>query len=233
MKKEIKQNIKPKNIVIAIPHTGTLPTDVVMSLLNMQTGPYNLSFAPLKSSILFISREYLVDSALKGGADYILFLDSDQTIPPDLLIRLGSWLDKGIDIVTTLIFRKDPPYQPCVFASSEELENGQISLKYCDIASQDLTKPFYVANCGLGCAMIRREVFEKIEKPWFLPCPYTGEDIAFLHKATKNYGYKILCDPTIEIGHIGTKNFNRKDYLKCIEEENRLLNGAVTPEVYM
>ena len=232
MKKEIKQNVKPKNIVVAIPHTGTLPTDVAMSLLNMQTGPYKVQFAPLKSSILFISREYLVSAALKGGADYILFLDSDQTVPQDLLIRLGAWLDKGADIVTTLIFRKDPPYQPCVFASSEQLENGQISLKYCDIASQDLTKPFYVANCGLGCAMIRKELFEKIPQPWFLPYPYTGEDITFLHKATKEYDFKIICDPTIEIGHIGTKNFNRQDYLKYIEDENKILNGAVTPEVY-
>lgn len=228
-----ENQLKNKNIVIAIPHTGTLQTDVVMKILDLQTGPYKIQFVPLKSSILFISREYLVNAALEGGADYILFLDSDQTVPSDLLIRMGAWMDKGADIVTTLIFRKDPPYQPCVFASSIELENGQISLQYCDIANQDLTKPFYVANCGLGCAMIRKEVFQKIPQPWFLPVPYTGEDIAFLHKATQKYGYKIICDPTIEIGHIGYKNFTRKDYLKYIEDENRLLNGSVTPEVYM
>lgn len=227
-----ENNLKPKNIVIAIPHTGTLPTDVVMSLLRLQTGPYKIQFVPLKSSILFISREYLVSAALDGGADYILFLDSDQIIPEDLLIRMGSWMDRGADILTTLIFRKDPPYQPCVFASSERLESGQISLQYCDIANQDLTKPFYVANCGLGCAMIRKEVFYKIPQPWFLPAPYTGEDIAFIHKATQDYGYKIICDPTIQIGHIGIKNFTREDYLKHIEDENKLLNGSVTPGVY-
>jgi len=231
MKNEKQQELK--NIVIAIPHTGTLPTDVAMSLLHMQTGPYRIQFAPLKSSILFISREYLVQSALNAEADYILFLDSDQIIPEDLIIRMGAWMDRGADILTTLIFRKDPPYQPCVFASSVELESGQISLQYCDIANQDLTKPFYVANCGLGCAMIRKEVFQKMPQPWFLPVPYTGEDIAFLHKATQKYGFKIICDPTIEIGHIGTKNFTREDYLKYIKDENILLNGAITPEVYL
>lgn len=231
MKTETKT--KSKNIVIAIPHTGTLPTDVVMSLLNLQLGPYKVKFAPLKSSILFISREYLVQSALQGGADYILFLDSDQTFREDLLIKMGAWMDKGADILTTLIFRKDPPYHPCVFASSKELENGQISLQYCDIEKIDLTQPFYVANCGLGCAMIRKEVFEKLPQPWFLPTPYTGEDIAFLHKATQKYGYKIICDPTIEIGHIGNKSFTRKDYFNVIEDNNILLNGSVTPEVYL
>lgn len=232
MKKE-EQNIHKKNIVIAIPHTGTLPTDVVMKLLNLDVGPYKVQFTPLKSSILFISREYLVQSAINGGADYIMFLDSDQLIESDTLIRMAAWLDKGIDIITTLIFRKDPPYNPCVFASSTRLESGQISLKYCDIASQDLSKPFYVANCGLGCAMIKKEVFLKIPQPWFLPSPYTGEDIVFLHKATQEYGYKILCDPTIEVGHLGIKNYTRKDYLQIIKEENKLLNGAVTPEVYL
>ena len=187
--------VKSKNIVVAMPHTGTLSTDVAMSLLNMNQGIYNIQFAPLKSSILFISREYLVKAAINGGADYILFLDSDQIVPNDLIPRMGAWLDQGIDILTTLIFRKDPPYQPCVFASSERLENGQISLQYCDIESQDLTKPFYVANCGLGCAMIRKEVFLKIPEPWFLPSPYTGEDITFLHKGTQHY-----CRFTIDSG---------------------------------
>lgn len=232
----MKKNLQPfsnKNIVIAIPHTGTLPMDVAMRLLHMNTGTYKVQFAPLKSSILFISREYLVSSAIEGGADYIMFLDSDQLIESDTIIRMATWLDRGADILTTLIFRKDPPYQPCVFSSSERLKNGQISLQYYDIAAQDLTKPFFVANCGLGCAMIKKEVFLKIPQPWFLPYPYTGEDITFLHKATQEYGYKIICDPTIEIGHIGNKNFTRKDYLRVIEDENKLLNGAVTPEVYI
>ena len=79
----MKKNLQPfsnKNIVIAIPHTGTLPMDVAMRLLHMNTGTYKVQFAPLKSSILFISREYLVNSAIEGGADYIMFLDSDQLI---------------------------------------------------------------------------------------------------------------------------------------------------------
>lgn len=222
-----------KNIVVAIPHTGTLPTDVTMDLLNLKTGPYRVQFAPLKSSILFISREYLTKSALQSGADYILFLDSDQTFPEDLIIRMANWMDRGADILTTLIFRKDYPYNPCVFANSQRLESGQISLQYCDIEGLDLTQPFYVANCGLGCAMIRKEVFLKIPEPWFLPSPYTGEDIVFLHKATQDYGFKIICDPTIEIGHLGTKVYTRKDYFSAVNEQNKLLNGAVTPEVYL
>jgi len=220
-----------KRIIIGIPHTGSLPSEVVYSLLQLQS-KYVINIQLLKSSILYISRENLVTMALQSNADYIMFLDSDQIIQKDTIDKLATYLDNGEDIVTTLIFRKDPPYHPCVFSYQEELPNKQISLHFYDIESQDLTKPFYVQNCGLGCAMINLDVFKKISKPWFLPRPYTGEDISFLYTATHDYGYKILCDPTIEIGHIGSKNYTREDYFQIIKEENILLNGAVTPEVY-
>ena len=221
-----------KKIIIAIPHTGTIYSDVALSLLHIQS-KHGINVQMLKSSILYISREHLVLAALKYSADYVMFLDSDQIIQPDTIDRMAAHLENGEDIVTTLIFRKDPPFQPCIFSSQEELPNRQIGLKYYDVANEDLTKPFYVQSCGLGCAMIKTDVFKKVPQPWFLPRPYTGEDISFMFEATTKYGYKILCDPTIEIGHYGIKNYTRQDYLKVIEDEYRLLNGSVTPEVYL
>lgn len=228
---EKQKREESKKIVIGIPHTGTLYTDVALSLLKMQTR-HAINIQMLKSSILYISRENLVAAALHFNADYIMFLDSDQSIEPDTVDRMAQHLINGEDIVTALIFRKDPPFQPCIFKSQKELPNHQIALEYYDVDQEDLTKPFYVESCGLGCAMIKLDVFKNIAQPWFLPRPYTGEDIAFMWDV-KQKGYKILCDPTINIGHYGIKNFTREDYLKVVEDENRLLNGAVTPEVYM
>lgn len=225
-------NNKPKNIVIGIPHTGSLSTEVVMSLLKMQSR-HNINFQMLKSSILYISRENLVKAALNMKADYIMFLDSDQTIEPDTIDRMASHLEKGENIVTTLIFRKDPPFHPCIFSYQEELPNRQIALKFYDVEMQDLSKPFYVESCGMGCMMMKLDVFKNIAEPWFLPRPYTGEDISFMWEAVHNKGYKILCDPTINIGHIGSKNYTRNDYYQIMKEEHDLLNGAVTPEVYV
>ena len=224
-------NEQRKKIILGIPHTGTLPVDTVMGLLKIQS-KHMINIQLLKSSILYISRDSLVEAAIRAQADYIMFLDSDQIINEDTIDRMVTYLNNGEDIVTALIFRKDPPYQPCIFSSQRELENKQISLQYYDVEGQDLTKPFYVESCGLGCAMIKLDVFKNIKQPWFLPRPYTGEDISFMWEVRQK-GYKILCDPTIEIGHIGQKNFNREDYFKIIEEENRILNGSVTPEVYL
>ena len=222
-----------KKIVIGIPHTGTLYTDIAMNLMNLVAteNKYALNIQMLKSSILYISREYLTIAALQAKADYLMFLDSDQTISLQGIEQLASHLDNGENIATTLIFRKDPPFHPCVFSHQELLPNKQISLKFYDIANQDLTKPFYVESSGFGCIMMKLDIFKKMPQPWFLPAPYSGEDITFMYKAAQ-MGYKTLCDPTIEVGHYGIKNFTRQDYLQIIEEENKLLNGAVTPEVY-
>ena len=222
-----------KKIVIGIPHTGTLYTDIAMNLMNLVAteNKYALNIQMLKSSILYISREYLTIAALEANADYLMFLDSDQTISLQGIEQLASHLDNGENIATTLIFRKDPPFHPCVFSHQELLPNNQISLQFYDIANQDLTKPFYVESSGFGCIMMKLDIFKKMPQPWFLPAPYSGEDITFMYKAAQ-MGYKTLCDPTIEVGHYGIKNYTRQDYLQIIEEENKLLNGAVTPEVY-
>ena len=222
-----------KKIVVGIPHTGILYTDVVTNLLNLTSSEskYSLNIQMLKSSILYISREYLVMAGLQANADYLMFLDSDQTVSMKGIEKLASHLDNGEDIATTLIFRKDPPFHPCVFSHQELLPNKQISLKFYDIANQDLSKPFYVASSGFGCIMMKLDIFKKMPQPWFLPAPYSGEDITFMYKAAQ-MGYKVLCDPTIEVGHYGIKNYTRQDYLQIIEEENKILNGAVTPEVY-
>ena len=178
-----------------------------------------------------INIEYIIEKEVKLDPKLIEECRKKFDLPM-YLKKFVTLLENGEDIVTTLIFRKDPPFQPCIFKSQKELPNRQIALEYYDVDEQDLSKPFYVESCGLGCAMIRTEILKNIPQPWFMPRPYTGEDISFMWEARQK-GYKILCDPTIEIGHYGIKNFTREDYMKSIEEENRLLNGSVTPEVYL
>lgn len=222
-----------KKVIIGIPHTGVFYSDVVMSLLNLTNMKHKYAFniQLLKSSILYISREYLVMAALESGADYMVFIDSDQLVTAEGLEKLLSHLDDGEDIVTTLIFRKDPPFQPCIFSEQHLLPNNQVSLTFYDVESEDLTKPFYVESCGFGCTALKTEIFTKVPQPWFLPAPYTGEDITFMYRV-RQLGYKVLCDPTIEIGHVGFKNFTREDYFNILKEEYKILNGSITPEVY-
>lgn len=215
-----------KSILIAIPNIGTVSTNFMSQMLGMNYGGYNIGYRFMKSNLLYLSRDKLASSAIKNNFDYILFLDTDQQIPNDTIIRMAKYLDDGEDIITTLIFTKEKPYHPCIYSESNILDTGQLSLKYYPM-SEISSKPFYVENCGSGCVMLKTEVFKTIPQPWFHPYPYSGEDVTFFHIASHQYGYKILCDPTIDVGHWGIEKINRTTKALYDEEVIRMKKGNV------
>lgn len=215
-----------KTVLIAIPNIGTVSTNFMAQMLGMNYGKYRISYQFIKANLLYLSRDKFVNSAIKNNYDYILFLDTDQQVPSDLIIRMGAYLDKGEDIVTALIFTKEKPYNPCIYSESKILENGQISLTRYDL-SKIGNEPFYVENCGSGCVMVKTDVFRNIPQPWFHPYVYSGEDVTFFHVATHKYGYKILCDPTLDVGHWGIENINRTTKMLYDEEVLKMKRGSV------
>lgn len=219
--------MKNKNIMIAIPNTGMVQTNYMAQMLGLYYGSYAISYQFLKSSLIYISREKFVTGALNNNCDYLLFIDTDQKIPRDIIPRMAKYLDDGEDIVTALIFTKEPPYNPCVYSESKRLETGQLSLQYCKI-NKETIKPFYVENCGSGCVMMKTEIFRKIPSPWFsMPFYLSGEDVTFFHRATQEFGYKILCDPSLEVGHWGTVSIDRNTHLKYAQEQENIKNGDI------
>jgi GT2 family glycosyltransferase len=72
---------------------------------------------------------------------------------------------------------------------------------------------------GMHFTLIRKEVFEKIERPYFV-YDTTSEDMNFCKKA-KKAGYEIYVDTGLEIGHlssepIGKATFERHKNLEPI-----------------
>lgn len=215
-----------KTVLIAIPNIGTVSTNFMAQMLAMNYGNYTVGYQFLKSNLLYLSRDKLVLAALKNNYDYILFLDTDQQVPRDLIIRMADYLNHGENIVTALVFTKEKPYHPCVYSESDILDSGQIKLTRYPL-SDIKDEPFYVENCGSGCVMMNTEIFRKIPQPWFHPYIYSGEDVTFFHIATHKYGYKILCDPTLDVGHWGIENINRTTKMLYDEEIIRMKRGEV------
>ena len=139
---------------------------------------------------------------------------------------MGKYLEEGENIVTALVFTKEKPYNPCIYSESKLLDNGQLSLTYYPL-SNIKDEPFYVENCGSGCVMMNIDIFKKIPQPWFHPYVYSGEDVTFFHIATHNYDYKILCDPTLNVGHWGIENINRNTKQLYDEQINNMKKGNV------
>ena len=77
-------------------------------------------------------------------------------------------------------------------------------------------KLFEVLAIGTGVALIKMEVFETIEKPWFKfnihdeGYMIEGEDAWFCAQARKKR-FRIWCDGSLKIGHIGNYIYQKSE----------------------
>jgi len=161
-----------------------------------------------RGCILPQSRQELVEIAQTFSATHILFLDSDQTYPPDILNKL---LDHRLPIVACNVATKSLPPAPTARSDNGTL-TGEPVYTFPEVTG--LEKVYRV---GTGVMLISMHVFDSIEKPWF-PITwdasvnkFTGEDWNFCALVQKA-GYNIYVDHDLskEIGHLGTMEFTHK-----------------------
>lgn len=139
--------------------------------------------------------------AKKAKGDYVFFLDDDVLVPQDTLMKLMS---HNVDIVSGLYFSRQEPYFPQIYYKNKKNKDRYDAV--FDIPEGLIQ----IDACGGGCLLIKKEVFEKLKKPYFQYIPKgedtlrKGEDLYFCEKA-KKAGFKIYCDTSVKCGHIGTK----------------------------
>lgn len=135
----------------------------------------------------------------KSTGKYIFFLDSDIVLPSDALIRL---LSHNLDIVSGLYFNWKFPHTPQAYIEVNGLYKP--ILEYSGLMEVDAV--------GAGCLLVKRSVFDSLEKPWFKKTELT-EDFYFCRKARER-GFKIYLDSTVKCGHL-TEVVINEDYFKA------------------
>ena len=146
-------------------------------------------------------RQQLATEALSTECTHILWLDSDMRFPN---ITLEALLSHDKDIVACNYSTRVEPHMPVAFASKHDM-GERLS------ADVGLNK---VAAVGMGCMLVKRNVFESMTLPYFgveWNQDYTsliGEDLYFANKADKA-GYDIWIDSDLSnrIAHIGTRAY--------------------------
>lgn len=157
------------------------------------------------------NRNYCVIQAQKNKSDYLLFVDDDMTFPPETLDTL---LAHKKDIVGVNSYSRILPLSSTVGLMDEKGEYKHPD-KYPEWEMKipdDLFEAYFV---GCGVCLIDMKVFKKVKEPFFR-FSYNdsglvkgGEDGNFCDRARKE-GYKVWCDPTINIGHIGNIEFGKE-----------------------
>lgn len=147
---------------------------------------------------------------LASDYTHLIVLDSDHTHPSDIVQELCKIVieDPEIKIVGGLNYRRTPPYSPCTLIEV----NGKAARPVeWDSGLQE------VSSIGTANIMIAREVFEKIEPPWFIN-EYSeairttgGYDTYFCNKA-RAAGFAIWCDFGLCSPHMGSHRINERTY---------------------
>jgi hypothetical protein len=144
------------------------------------------------------SRNIIIQQALETDCSHIIFFDDDMALPADTAIKLIENCDR--DAVTGLYFGRNFPHQPIIF--DEILPDGLAKYHFMEDGEQGLIK---VTNAGLGCCMIKTDVFRAMEKPWIRLGELSQEDwcddIGFFNRFYAA-GFELWCDLSILCGHI-------------------------------
>jgi len=173
-----------------------------------------------------LSRNSLIEDHLHSGLpwSHIMFLDSD-IVPP--MYALNKLLELDADFATAIspVLLKEGVYWN-VTDKNDNMIPRSMPIEQ---------RPFETQSCGAGCMLIRKEVLDEMEWPYFKMeyqpkwgdgnAVARGEDIYFSQKA-KALGFKIIAEPRIQCEH-----YNQVGLLELYKIlENQIKTGKVKIE---
>lgn len=196
------------NVKVCTPVKSGKPKNIhlLQALDNFQDSNYSFKYHTCAGTYIFRNRNALVNNAQSqavkqklNGWDFYLFIDSDIFFSLDQVFGL---LNRRVSIVGGAYESREGPY----------FEAGQFHSQYPGLIkskySFDTEGLKTVDFVGAGFLLVRREVFEDLEYPWFQHpilrigdnAEVVGEDVAFCMAAAKKF-YKIHCDFGIRPKH--------------------------------
>lgn len=153
-------------ILIEVPtYDGSISRATSESLWRLDLCGHEVDYMPRAGYGCDMARNRIAADALNGGYDAVLMVDNDIALPTDALRNL---LEHDVDFVMGYYLnryargenRHTTLYRPAwnwVMYEDDELrgmrERGEHLIR--------------VKGGGLGCALIRTSVFERVEFPWF------------------------------------------------------------------
>lgn len=203
-------------VLVSVPSMGNPSFKTMQSLVTFaSTKNFRCVFHYPEGSVIHQARNSAVQAALQKECTHLMFIDDDMVFERDAILRL---IMQDKDIIGGLCFgRTDEMIKPIV----KRFENGAL-YDYTWEEVKEWKTTTEVGSTGTGFLLIKTEVLKAMDPPFFYfanpkefglkpmePPNYDlSEDTTFMLKAREK-GYQIWVDPTILIGHHGTKVFQR------------------------
>ena len=204
-------------ILIAVPTFETIYPDTYKSIWDLDKGGHEVLFDSVRGYDVATARNRIAQKAIDLETDYVLMVDNDVSLPKDALtllledaeeVNLGYYAHRDTDN----IYRGNT----CICKLKDEngkeyyhypLESEYSAAEMHAMADAGETK-IEVHGGGMGCALIRTEVFRKTSYPWYDWVNYgdknrgmLSEDLYFC-SLCRTSGIKIYADVRVACGHL-------------------------------
>jgi cellulose synthase/poly-beta-1,6-N-acetylglucosamine synthase-like glycosyltransferase len=192
-------------IAIGIPHRAQGYAKFWQQLYALER-PADVTIVRLacEGTYIVTQRNNLFDLADQSGADALLTVDDDHILPKDVLTRL---LARNRPIVSAHYYTRRPPHYSTAFLHIEQRKWRPISAPSAQglfDVNDGLVK---VDGVGMGCMLIRRDVWTAMDRPWCRAGQFdprdVAEDLSFCVNA-RAAGFEVLVDLDLPLPHIMT-----------------------------
>ena len=194
-------------ILIAVPTYENITPDTFKSIYGLRRGDHDCSFDFVRGYDCATARNNIARRAMETEADYVLMVDNDVTLPDHALLDL---LEDTGDVCMGYYANRN----------GQNIFDGKTSI--CRLGEPNYTMQYPAAELadlrdrgaykieihggGMGCALIRTEVFRRLPYPWFKWVNYEdggvlSEDLYFC-ELCREAGIPIYADTRAACGHL-------------------------------
>lgn len=204
-------------ILIAVPTFENIYPDTFKSIYGLDPGGHELMFDFVRGYDVATARNRIAQEAIDENVDYVLMVDNDVVLPEDVIINL---LDDPKDVCLGYYAHRDTDniyrgrtsvcklYQP----DGQKYFNYPLESEYTAAELAEMKDngeyKLQIHGGGMGCALIRTDVFRQLQYPWYDWVNYAddhrgmlSEDLYFC-EGCRHHNIPIYTDTRVGCGHM-------------------------------
>lgn len=194
-------------VLVAVPTFENIYPDTFKALWDMDKGGHDVGFEFVRGYDCATARNNIVKRALDAGADYLMMVDNDVTVPRDALVNL---MEHGVDVVMGYYAHRNGSNDSTTKTNVCKRGELNYTMQYTggELAAyrnngENLVR---VHGGGMGCILIRCSALARMQYPYYKWVDYgnggmLSEDLYFCEQC-RMAGIKIYADTRVSCGHM-------------------------------